>query len=182
MRSPILVLGSPRSGTSLTAGLLHQLGAWVGECKPADKWNPKGYFENDAIRALCWARGKARVVSVADVRDVLASQGWQGGPWLYKHAPHRVDHWANFTPIRVKVWRDPESILRSRLTMGRSADKVRQDIERHHALMRDMSGIDFHPERLINGDDIQLRRVAEFCGLKFDPEALGLVRKNLWHH
>jgi hypothetical protein len=45
---PIIVLGSPRSGTSLTARLLTQWGAYGGELhehQPADARNARGYFE-----------------------------------------------------------------------------------------------------------------------------------------
>jgi hypothetical protein len=45
---PIIVLGSPRSGTSLTGRLLSCWGAFGGEAhehQPADEKNPRGYFE-----------------------------------------------------------------------------------------------------------------------------------------
>lgn len=45
---PIVVLGSPRSGTSLTARLLTEWGAYGGEIheqQPADARNARGYFE-----------------------------------------------------------------------------------------------------------------------------------------
>jgi uncharacterized Rossmann fold enzyme len=47
---PILVLGAARSGTSMVAGLLHRMGAWVGETVRGAPENPKGFFENKRIR------------------------------------------------------------------------------------------------------------------------------------
>lgn len=186
LMTPILVLGTPRSGTSLTAGLLHRLGVWVGECRPPDRWNRRGYFENDALKALCWERRwrelRGQVVAVPDVEAVLLSQGWRGGPWLYKHAPYKVDHWEAFEPVRVKVWRDPEAVLRSRLAKGHDPEVAAKAIARHNALLRGMDGIDFRPETVIRGDDSELRRVAAHCGLAFDPKVLDFVEAGLWHH
>jgi len=41
-----IVLGSPRSGTSMTAGLLSILGVDMGRVRPPDFENPTGYFED----------------------------------------------------------------------------------------------------------------------------------------
>lgn len=50
-RRPILVTGLPRSGTSLTAGVLHLCGAFVGQCVPGKgPANPRGFFENQFLR------------------------------------------------------------------------------------------------------------------------------------
>jgi hypothetical protein len=44
----ILVIGTPRSGTSCVAGILHHLGVPMGErLMPADEWNPAGYFQDE---------------------------------------------------------------------------------------------------------------------------------------
>lgn len=46
-RRCIIVLGLPRSGTSLVAGVLHHLGVFMGEkFTTPDFWNPRGYSEN----------------------------------------------------------------------------------------------------------------------------------------
>lgn len=48
-----LVLGSPRTGTSMVAGLLHDLGVTMGyDLLPADRWNQLGYFEDTTFLAL----------------------------------------------------------------------------------------------------------------------------------
>lgn len=48
--NPILVTGFPRSGTSLTCGILHACGAWFGNTCGPTRWNRKGQFENQRIR------------------------------------------------------------------------------------------------------------------------------------
>lgn len=42
----IIVLGSPRSGTSMTAGILDILRVDLGNLRPSDAENPRGYFED----------------------------------------------------------------------------------------------------------------------------------------
>jgi len=50
LHKPIFILGVPRSGTSLVAGLLGVCGAWQGTTLPATQANPRGFFENRALR------------------------------------------------------------------------------------------------------------------------------------
>ncbi len=47
---PILITGCARSGTSLTAGIIHLCGAQKGLAEGKSKYNAKGQFENTAIR------------------------------------------------------------------------------------------------------------------------------------
>ena len=48
--TPILITGLPRSGTSMTAGILAKLGVFTGPTVPGGRSNPKGFFENIVIR------------------------------------------------------------------------------------------------------------------------------------
>jgi len=51
----ICIVGTPRSGTSLTARILNLAGVYLGpesEMVPAGPWNPKGFWENRHIAAL----------------------------------------------------------------------------------------------------------------------------------
>ena len=43
---PVFVTGIPRSGTSMTAGLLAEAGLWLGQTVAASPANPRGFFEN----------------------------------------------------------------------------------------------------------------------------------------
>jgi hypothetical protein len=47
---PVLIVGLPRSGTSLVAGSLMLCGLWLGRIVGGNAYNPKGYFENATIR------------------------------------------------------------------------------------------------------------------------------------
>jgi hypothetical protein len=51
----ICIVGTPRSGTSLTARILNLAGVYLGpedEMLPAGSWNPSGFWENRRIVAL----------------------------------------------------------------------------------------------------------------------------------
>ena len=48
--SPIFITGVPRSGTSMTAGILAEFGVFTGATVPPGVSNPKGFFENVEIR------------------------------------------------------------------------------------------------------------------------------------
>ncbi|MBT3401782.1 MAG: sulfotransferase, partial [Rhodospirillaceae bacterium] len=105
--SPILVTGMARSGTSMVAGLLALSGAWVGRTLAGDAHNPKGYFENLALREGVCKRllqalgcdplgiGKLPALDAlpkvdgltAPILAVLEKQGYDGKcPWLFKDA------------------------------------------------------------------------------------------------
>lgn len=47
---PILITGCARSGTSMTAGIIHLAGAHGGDCFGTTRFNRKGMFENKKIR------------------------------------------------------------------------------------------------------------------------------------
>lgn len=48
--TPALILGAPRSGTSLVTGALGQCGLWLGPQRKGNRANPKGFFENPEFK------------------------------------------------------------------------------------------------------------------------------------
>lgn len=64
----VAVVGPFRGGTSCTAGVLNNLGIYMGaKFKPANKANPKGFFEAQALAQICrqsfkepWMRERVR--------------------------------------------------------------------------------------------------------------------------
>jgi len=42
----VIVLGAPRSGTSMTAGILYRMGVDFGKIRKPDAENPRGYYED----------------------------------------------------------------------------------------------------------------------------------------
>lgn len=111
-QDPIIVVGLPRSGTSVTAGVLHCCGAWGGDEKEldyADNNNPHGYFENTplfgSLRAnvnpdpYCEILGdnslsaKLKLLLVPEMK-----------PWFFKH--HYVLYDTDWEMSHVPAFRD----------------------------------------------------------------------------
>lgn len=54
MPNCVLVLGTPRSGTSCVAGIVHHLGISMGDnFLSPDEWNPAGYFQDKEFEIIC---------------------------------------------------------------------------------------------------------------------------------
>ena len=135
---PILVTGFPRSGTSLTAGILARGGVWSGNTVPGNKHNEKGYFENVALREQvvkpilsglgCDPLGIRRLPGLASIPSMpflrrlvlhsIRSEGYIGDrPWMYKGAKLTLiwPVWAAAFPAAewVVVRRPPTEVVRS---------------------------------------------------------------------
>lgn len=182
---PIVVLGTPRSGTSLVSGLLHAHGVWVGTCRPADDINPRGFFENIALREL---RLKRRLTRDA-VSRVLVREGYGGGPWLVKHTPGYARAWRRFNPMWVLVRRNPDSALASRLACGVYDETVEEargviasDNRKMDVLQR-RGGIEIWPDDLLSGEWGAFETFLDRIGLSFDGDAAAsFLDPALWHH
>lgn len=104
---PIFVLGLPRSGTSLVAGVLGICNAWMGRTLPGGVENPKGFFEHIILREQVNKKILAQlgcdplgvtslpppgaVRGIPGLRDtiyrVISAEGYDGKhPWLLKDA------------------------------------------------------------------------------------------------
>jgi hypothetical protein len=111
MNDPILITGCARSGTSMTAGIIHICGAFGGDLFGPNRNNQKGMFENKIIRQdivkpflrrmkvdplgqypLPSNRQIFEINQVqADkwrsrIRETIQREGYQEGEWFYKGA------------------------------------------------------------------------------------------------
>lgn len=115
-RDPILIVGAPRSGTSLTAGAIAACGAWVGpEFSKPNSQNPKGFFEGYIHSPIVgyllstnksfW-KAKRNASSEHDAKNLkywtrqwdIFSEAMPDGPWLVKN-PHIL-----FRPTLGALW------------------------------------------------------------------------------
>lgn len=49
----VLIVGAPRTGSSVVAGTLNRMGAFCGDAlMPADEWNPLGHYSDEDFAAL----------------------------------------------------------------------------------------------------------------------------------
>lgn len=141
-KKPILITGLPRSGTSLTAGLLDICGVWSGTTVQASKDNIKGFFEHCALREVvnkallsrmgCDPLGVRKLPPhelppinnfKETIYDILIKDGYTGKqPWMFKDAkllllwPYYKTYFPSATWIVVK--RDKEEIIDSCLRTG----------------------------------------------------------------
>ena len=105
-RSPILITGCARSGTSMVAGIINICGAFGGKMFGPNKYNAKGMFENAYIRDQI-EKPYLRSINMDPlgqkplpqtehltipvnwkqmVHDVMIKEGYTDGPWFYKGA------------------------------------------------------------------------------------------------
>lgn len=137
-KTPVFVLGLPRSGTSMLAGALARCGAWSGTTIPATDDNPRGFYEHAIIREQvtkailrqlnCDPLGVKRlppvdidlkIPTLAQVlKKIIEKDGYRNSrPWFYKDAklslvwPLFADAFPKARWVYVK--RDTESFVNS---------------------------------------------------------------------
>lgn len=201
MSEPILIMAMPRSGSSMTAGIFAAHGVWTGTSKPPSEVNPKGTFEQQAIKRLII---KSEGDSVAEGRmscyneniheriiELRDADGYEGGPWLWKGSALYSPLFVHFRPKWVVCRRDKEasfaSIRDSRLFGNRIDDaRLRRVIDIHHDAMDGLllfGAAEVDTKAVANGDFTTIRAAVEYCGLEFDEKATReFVDPSLWRH
>lgn len=191
---PIIVIGAPRSRTSMTAGLFALHGAWCGTCRRPDKFNAKGYFENQQFKTAIINRVGAIVQrgSLAPEVDgwkkealqIIKHDGYQGGPWMVKHSAMYYPLWHEFNPVFINVRRDPDSVMKS----GKKTKYFVNDaaMEPHIKAMdyvRDnLGGIDVWSGKILDGDYSEIDFALKAAGFEPDHAIIeAFVDKKLDH-
>ncbi|MBS3742516.1 MAG: hypothetical protein KGY69_13220 [Bacteroidales bacterium] len=189
--SPIIVLGFPRSGTSLTAGLLHQHGVWVGICRGPDPRNPKGFFENQKFTSYL-KKGKPITYDIA--KDILYSQGYKGGPWLVKHSVKgKWNMWNKFNPLFILCFRDIEDIIESQRKVDlfkygslqkderKERKKINETIQIMEHISKNHNSVCIKPAQFIDKDFTDIEKIVNMMGLEFNEQAcLDFIDPDLW--
>jgi hypothetical protein len=186
MTSPIVVVGHPRSGTSLVCGLLNRAGVWFGPHEP-EVTNPTGTFENEQLRRL---PGNGHLyITLEDVLPILNAQGYTLGRWGVKIGrPDRAWRWRDLAPTFIKVRRKPEAILCSALArkalkgspIGEEyPDLLRRRIDRTVEIMAEIPGFEIWPSELAYGRTHTFEALFKELDLKWTGEHFDA---KLWHH
>lgn len=187
-----MVVGTPRGGTSLTAGILHHLGIFMGnEFMPTDDWNPKGTFADIEFEAMCNSiygmivpaynlpislYHKDKLQTLVEQREAL------GIDWGFKcsRATFIADEVALHTNLKaVVVHRNKETSLQS--FMARSSASFNESaniILRSHSDVQRFVNTTSIPFIEVNFDDIvdnpveSVTAIASFCGKEVTDNAL----------
>ncbi len=94
-----IILGSGRSGTSMTAGVLAKSGYFMGErLNPVNETNPKGQFEDREINCI-----NEEILSL--VTSVRLSNIF--GRWFFKTRPVYGQRWLARVPLNTQITSTP---------------------------------------------------------------------------
>jgi hypothetical protein len=202
----IAVLGVPRSGNSLIAGILHHLGYSLGsgELWPADKdWNPKGFFVDAQLAALHDGFIRKPFAPTHLVEE-------RGTPWpelqrwrshlLSKEEPWAINEWrlpflwSNFLqlfpdtkiirPVRpfhrcVKSW-----AARTRTSWWEAAEQL----SRHLMMIEDIIDntqpkpsrvLEVPFDQVIDYKALSVAEIASFAGRPFQTKAVEFIDRDL---
>lgn len=189
---PIIILGTPRSFTSLTTGIFRDHGVWTGRCKEYTEWCPTGSVENAAMKRILKANRKGGCVANGIVVDpikgfkdkilkIMKEEGYINGPYLFKHSAMFYKSWHEFNPKFVCCRRPKDKVIKSGERSGMYAANG-DSWEKHQDVMNDLvekgSAINVWGEEFFNGNWGSLEKAFEFCGLEFDKK----TAKNLINH
>ena len=226
MPSPILITGAARSGTSMVAGAIHACGAWKGDTAGPNRNNKKGMFENTAIRNTImkpylrkhgWdPLGQYPLPDITKIpiptdwkqrmESIFISQGYPGGPWMYKGAKMclmwPIWHYAFPNAKWVIVRRKTEDIAKSCCKTGFMRAFCKSEIQKEVGVDNEFDGwvwwVNQHldrfremideglnvkvvwPERMVRGDYSQMMQTIEWLGLKWNSEVLNFIDPKLW--
>lgn len=198
-----VVMGLRRSGTSLVSQLLHELGVVMGETflQTLPDWNPDGFYEDAEFVAVA-DRVVADTLQVNDGRIMAMShtRSLEDLKALIRRRSARYPRWGlkNFAlaylfhefaahcpePVRLVVTR--RSFAESVFSYCRAArERPDQVVPRfgHDLVNIDMTlktyagpVLEVSYDRLLDSPAEAVRELADFCGVPFREEVVGLVR------
>lgn len=202
LSEPIVIMGQPRCGSSMTAGLFARHGVWTGTCRPGDASNPKGHFENIPLRTMLIGAHKNVVqkgvlaAKISGFREqalqAIRNDGYTQGPWLFKGSAIYWPAFFEFKPRFVVVDRPREQIFKSCRKTGMLGN-CRSDVELY-------ANIDFHQQQMdylvtfkqavrvntfevVQGDFTSIKHALYVCGIEpLDDKIRDFVDDKLWHY
>jgi hypothetical protein len=183
MQEPIIILGIPRSGTSLISGLFCLHGVFFGHCREADTHNPKGYFENKKISALKRRKPYNHIFYRREIYKILVSDGYAGEMWGVKFLPESIHMWNNFNPTFICCRRNLEPNYKSYSKFfTKTSNKFQAYYHKMHLAMDKISIFDIHTSKVVAGNFSELKKAIEYVGLEFNPELTNdFINKDYWH-
>lgn len=175
-----VVVGPPRTGTSLTMGVVAKLGVWIGgENNMRSGPSNPNYYEHEAVKAFMHQKIKA---------EELVQTIYKEPKWGMKH-PRFLRNWHKLEPLVD----DPRFILTHRRDLAAQIKSHRRAIRRQTdekimerndyyyeqaaKLRKKYPMIDVWFEDFFDKDKCyeQVSRIADFCGMPITQEALDIA-------
>jgi hypothetical protein len=194
---PIVILTTPRSGSSLVAGLFAAHGVWVGKTIPITSSNPKGNFEGTAVGSVLDRHygalvgigecGAYQPFCAAEIVEAIRADGYASGPWLWKGSAMYWRAFIDLDPIIVTVRREEEAIKKSNTRCPRLGRRSPAEALVAHRLVLDKledygRALRVDSELLIDHDYRQIVAVFHRCGIEFDVSLADYwIEPDLWH-
>ena len=185
MNNPIVIIGAPRSFTSLIAGIFKDHGVWTGKTKEYPAC-PTGSIENSRMRRLLKSNGNTAANGVVNpiindfkpkILNILYSEDYKAGPYLFKCPSTYAPSWYEFEPKFIKCHRPKEAVMKS-LEKADMLAPNGDSYETYQRAMDDTQGVDVYGEEFFKGDWSSLEKAFEFCGLGFNQQ----IAENLLEH
>ncbi len=201
---PIIVLGTPRSGSSMTAGIFAEHGVWTGHCRAPSQLNAKGHFENKSIKRVIAGKYGAKTIvhegRIASqlpgfktaVLTAIAGDGYTDGDWLWKGSALFWQAFYEFDPRWVVCIRPRSQIFESCRRSGifgkyLSETRLKEIIELHHQqmsnLMQSHGAFQVNTDEVAQGNYDSIELALEGCDITPDRKRIdAFVDSSLWHH
>lgn len=191
MRRLVLILCSPRTGSSLVTQIFWRHGCWIDE-NSVREVNQFGYasFENRAVKEaarnewVAWKRTREDAFGrfmeptrdqCERVRAAVDASILPGVRWVFKTTPEQYPMFAQFDPRLVMVHRNEATAVASmaekhphddpeliREIHRRRVDRMQELTDRHGAAW-------VHTDALMAGDFATIEAAVAWCGLEYDP-------------
>ena len=198
MSDPILILAQPRSGSSMTAGIFHRHGVWVGSHRPGDQHNAKGHYENIALRTILVGMHSPIVHDGTLARKIpgfreqalsaIKNDGYVEGPWLWKGSVMYHPAWFEFDALKIGVIRPRDKVFqscrRSHIFGHKLSDEeLYANIDFHQTEIRRVCSALVFSDEVAKGDFESIRHAIETAGLEWNEKAArDFVDRDLWHY
>jgi len=189
---PIVILGTPRSFTSLTAGIFRDHGVWFGKCREYTEFAPTGSCENARMKRILKSELGAGLVLRGELAHsfeewdekilaVMKDEGYLDGPLGFKHSAVYWPVWENFDVRFICCRRPQSSVVQSGQRTGMVAANA-ESWEKHQEIMDSLvetgKAVNVYGEKYFEGDWTDLKKAFEFCDLEFDQK----IAENLLDH
>lgn len=191
MNDPIIIIGTPRSFTSLTSGILRDHGVWFGQDRGYHEYCPTGSCENYEMKKILKANRKGAVAKgeVKDpiegfkgmIMDIMEKEGYSSGPYAFKHSAMFWKFWCEFNPRYICCRRPKEAVCKSgerSYMFAANSDSWEKHQEAMDEVVSSGKGVNVYGEEFFKEDWSSLEQAFEFCGLEFNVE----IAENLIDH